>query len=550
MSFKEFIKQNGVIYFFISALFVLAIIAYSFARGRLGNLPQYDDVSYFFDALNRYYVLMEQGVWQTILNYKNTPPLSPYTTFVALIAYLIFGVKDWAPYVVNGFFVYLVVIMSAWYFQNFRPIKIFVLVLLLTCPLMGMAVHEFRPDIVNGFLTALACTSMIIYFFDQPKIRSYIVFSGILLGCALLTKPSASLFTMALYLSCLVVSWFSAVLNKEKNCGTAVIKQGAYSIFIGLIVATPYYIFAWRIIRDYVYNALVRDKEIWAVSGGWFYHFKYYLYGDGGALMLGMHFWIFLSLIVLMMAFLVRNNKKDRLLVSAMLLITFIAWVPPTLNVVKTQFLGATFYWLLIFTFTISVKKMCDIYYINRIYRSLIILTVAASAVMGVITFKFPPSWGWANDKAVIERNRIVEGITSDIRKIAIEKPNLRVYFPYTGYINRDTLLYLLNKDGIRDVTINSHWPLMSEKIEEVYPKEFQAADMAIMATGDEQSMLINMQFPTAFHMAEINELFARRDDFIFLREITTRRGQKISIYLKKDIYKDVIGNDNSVTVQ
>src|SRR5665213_1785946 len=88
-----------------ATLFTVVNIRHSLDGGRLSRTPTYDDISYFIDALHRLPVVYGQSVLGWIHDYVHTPPHSPFSTYVALASYMLFGIKDWAPYALNGFVV-------------------------------------------------------------------------------------------------------------------------------------------------------------------------------------------------------------------------------------------------------------------------------------------------------------------------------------------------------------------------------------------------------------------------------------------------------------
>jgi hypothetical protein len=540
MSFSDFVRRTRFSYLVITAAFVLTVIAYSFSRGRLGNLPQYDDVSYLLDSLNRYHALMEHGLFSFIIEFFRNPPLSPYITLIGVVSFLLFGVTEWAPYALNGAFIYLILILIGWYLKDSAALRAVVFLFILSCPLTVIAVHEFRPDIVNGFFTALACATLISATCEKGGHPKLVFVSGVILGFALLTKPSASLFTVNLYLVTVSVVFIALRFFESRDVAMAILRKCVIAFFSALVIAAPYYLFSWRMIRDYVYNALVTDKAIWAVTGDWFYHFSFYLNGDGGGVMLGSHFWVIAAMALIAGPLVFIYAPESRLSVATLLTVSVVAWTPPTLNVVKTAFLGATFYWLLIITFVVLIKKLFEISQRQVSGRALFSAGVMACVILGVLGFRIPVGWGWSTDVMSVDRRRVVLQVSEAIKDVARERVAVDVYFPYVGYLNRDTLLWLLKKDGIRNVNVESYWPRDMGDMREEQARRFDAADMVILATGDYESMLINMQFPTSSRMSDIDSVFADRSDYVPVKEVATERGQKVFVYLKRDICSQI----------
>jgi len=168
LSFREFVRQYGLLYFVVTVSYVSVILSYSFYYGRLAALPQYDDVSYFIDAIQRYHILVRLGIQDFVMNFCcDKPALSPVITGMAVLSYVLFGVQYWAPYVMNGIFVFFLLLLVAWYFQKDNTIKNLMILFILTCPLLAWGVHDFRPDVWNGLFTSLACFMIIKAILDD-----------------------------------------------------------------------------------------------------------------------------------------------------------------------------------------------------------------------------------------------------------------------------------------------------------------------------------------------------------------------------------------------
>ncbi len=83
------------------------ILRWSYWHGHLATIPQFDDCTYMLDAGVRYLELKQQGIFSLVTNYPGNFPHSPFASFMALGGYLIFGVKDFAPYAMNSLIVFL-----------------------------------------------------------------------------------------------------------------------------------------------------------------------------------------------------------------------------------------------------------------------------------------------------------------------------------------------------------------------------------------------------------------------------------------------------------
>ena len=87
----------------IAAIIIsLAVISWSFQHGRLQYQMDYEDIITHIDGLKRLTDLSEGGGGVYLANYLKMPPHAPLHSMMASIGFIIFGVKDWAPYAVNA----------------------------------------------------------------------------------------------------------------------------------------------------------------------------------------------------------------------------------------------------------------------------------------------------------------------------------------------------------------------------------------------------------------------------------------------------------------
>jgi hypothetical protein len=120
----------------LSILFTAAIIQYSFRYGRL------------------------------------LLPPTPFATYLSALSFGIFGVHDWAPYCGNVMILFLLMAFVDYLLGKLAFwLKVVMLLFTLTLPFVGIAIHEFRPDIAWGLLTAMGTILMVINTFLTSNIR-------------------------------------------------------------------------------------------------------------------------------------------------------------------------------------------------------------------------------------------------------------------------------------------------------------------------------------------------------------------------------------------
>ncbi|HEY2944983.1 MAG TPA: hypothetical protein VGN09_21295, partial [Vicinamibacteria bacterium] len=85
----------------LSAGFTLIIVQWSLRHGRLILPPTYDDVGYLADGLSRLEVLYRDRLPGLLAEHFRHPPHSPFSSYLALAGFALFGAHDWAPYASN-----------------------------------------------------------------------------------------------------------------------------------------------------------------------------------------------------------------------------------------------------------------------------------------------------------------------------------------------------------------------------------------------------------------------------------------------------------------
>ena len=140
----------------ISGLFTANVIQWSLRYGRLAMDPVADDVNYLIDGFQRINILSTAGFRAFCNSFIQSPPHSPWSTLLASIAFAFFGVHDWAPYLLNGFLVFLLLLV-AWDLVDLRNSfsRVAIISVILLLQLTFQAVLEFRPDFALALFTAI-----------------------------------------------------------------------------------------------------------------------------------------------------------------------------------------------------------------------------------------------------------------------------------------------------------------------------------------------------------------------------------------------------------
>src|SRR5438477_6809926 len=132
-------------YLVLSALFTMVMVNYSFRYGRLAVGPTDDDCNYMVDALQRLNILFHSPK-QFVHNLVQFPPHSPFSSALAMVAFLVFGPHQWAPYVANGLVVFMMLLIIDFLATPAGLLaKIASIIFAFAFPFTANVVTEFRP---------------------------------------------------------------------------------------------------------------------------------------------------------------------------------------------------------------------------------------------------------------------------------------------------------------------------------------------------------------------------------------------------------------------
>lgn len=431
----------------------------SFEFGRLTQVPTFDDVSYFADAVFRYHSFLKRSVWAILYDFVTNTPHSPILTIQALISYMIFGVQDWAPYITNIWVPIFVFSLILTYCKDIGQYRWVIVFYVATLPMMGLAITEFRPDIGNGVIAA-ACAAVSVYAITSESaivLTRLVACSGVLFALALLTKPSAALYSIGVVgISC-VASVIGQLLCQREQFSTGILKSMAI-LFLGVCLALPYYIVDAAGVLEYSWNAVVRDKAIWADAAkglGSADYLYFYLTGIGGQFMLHLHVLPALLSIPLLFLFFRKVAAVQRLRLCAILFSLPVIYAVISASPVKSGFFGVAFQALLVL---FSVLVLVELYKaiesrFNRVLLSSFLLIVSLLSIQ--------PSgyFGMYNTPSNIDVRQTADKVREVIQFATSEDdPQSHVLVLFVGPLSAETLTYELFKHGVSNVRVGTYF--------------------------------------------------------------------------------------------
>lgn len=248
-------------------LFGLLFLRNSELVGRLAAELQFDDNGYANDAAARLLEIGERGIAAGFERFWREPPHSPYSTLLAMLGFSVGGLGEFAMYAANLLPFTAMLAWLAWQCERARRGAFALcLAIVLLSPIAYRAIHEFRPDIVLGFLTAAMAWSFSAAW-RAGTARGF-VRAGLLFGAALLVKPSFFAHTVGIagvLASVPALAVLARLAPGPTPSFAGAVRQGALFLATGALVAAPYYALNARHVFEYFWsNTRGGSAHLWS----------------------------------------------------------------------------------------------------------------------------------------------------------------------------------------------------------------------------------------------------------------------------------------------
>jgi hypothetical protein len=317
--------------FLVTAIGCSLMIMQSSQNGVLALPPVYDDISYFNDGARRLVLLYQTGLHQLIANTLAGPPHAPLSTGLAFAGFALFGLEPWAAVAANALMLFLFIRLFYWAAKDL-PIgqTTLLAVALLATPMFGVTLLECRPDMFCAFI--IACGAL--YIISRPWVSSpkTQVIAGVAFAAALWSKPTVFPLTAALFFAAM---FFAALPSFAHRQWRGPIVAGLCTTVVAIILASPYYIVAWRHVVDYIWTTVFgSEAAIWVKPLPLRESILFYLTGPTGRVSLGA--WLYLggiigvSALVLACATRRRTAAVKAVQILAMVAVVYLAVTIPT----------------------------------------------------------------------------------------------------------------------------------------------------------------------------------------------------------------------------
>ncbi len=453
-----------LLWLLVATLFTLVHVRQSLHGGRLALPPTFDDIGYLRDGQARLQLLFDQGPVAALADYRTTTPHSPWSTCLAAAAFLVFGMREWAPAAANGLLVFAVLLHLGHRGRRLPPAWALVASgALLSWPLLGQAIENFRPDIASGLVTAaLALYIVRRRWLGAGRWRHYLAGGGFAL--ALLIKPTISPVTSLIVLSAMTAATITDLLalatdGDQPRRRRLVFASWARCLGTAVVLAAPHFLLAARHLSAYVYrNTFGELKDVWDPRLSGSQQALYYLSGEGGRLMLAAWLYLWLALAAAALAAVIARRDRQALArLPATAVVLAVSYAAVTLPAHKNPFLGTVLPGLLMFTAIEMMVYLAARPAAARGKTGAGKTTIAgrcllvALLVAGVATFRWPYQLTAGGPLAAHENRRhrrLLETVYQDLRHA--DGDQTRVFFTQiSAFLNPPLLEYRAGLDRL-----------------------------------------------------------------------------------------------------
>lgn len=520
----------------LTAIVLVVALQWSCVYGRLSMTAAYDDVSYLAEGLTHYLRLCDQGFVRFARGIAAAPPHSPLTLICSIIGFAIFGAHDWAPYVVHGSVLLLVMLVLSWMARGAgRLPRVCLLIAFALLPLSWQSVMEFRPDAAASFATALGCVLIIQRLPERATSRRGLLIIG-LAALALVSKPPVFPATLALFgLACV-----SSIAAQRLGMATKVpgfLRERTMAMLrlggLSALVVSPYYLFAGPRVVHYIMTVLFDKKEaaVWSFGTSEFtlkQHALYYLTGPGHLLMMGDSLlWLLIGGATVCALVGLYGSRDAKARCAAIVVVVAASYGVVFVNVTKTPFFGMTFYTLLV----VGVfSGLCHVATINRLKGKLVLAAILPlfAMTLSVLKFRIPQS----PVIQVTPTSRAADNVIRDVIDHTIElaqSDNPAVLTIHVGHLGHR----LLELQGLkRGVHFGGRGEFPFETDPAYFAGELELAEMVL--TADADADMVHQGFPVTKSLAAIRAMIDARIDFVLAFERRTPSGGRVSLFRRR----------------
>lgn len=523
----------------VSGGFARFVFEKSMLHGRLSGMPMYDDVVYFVDGMNRLSIYERDGWSGVSRDFVANPPHSPYSTSLAFICFLVFGKHDWAPYIGNT----LIVVGTLGYVIALnRRVPGWGAALgvgvMLGVPILGLSMHEFRPDLACALVTAILLCEITFTNSNNRTWQRSILLGG-LLGLALVIKPSVCPVTFLLTGGTFFINFCADLIDPTRKISWQRTLLFPVSVILfGLLFYTPYLIIAHEHIFDYIYtNVFGTNRKFNVTQGTWWEHFIYYFNGYAGKWGLGEARWLLAAWSMLGLLFVgggILSGRRSTLIRLGCVVAA--CFMLPTLNAVKQPYFGSVFYYTLTFMGIVSMGMLIERFNSHQWLKGGLIALALSMIIYDGSKVDVGHTWfGDNNDAGSVQR-----AICKAVDSVATDR--CHVFLTTTGCISTPMMSFDLLRAGHRDVSVYEWSYEPNLDVDRVI------TESDIVIASEPGSGMVTTIFPSAKKQSSTLDFTRDSGRFTEIAAIPTKSGAKFFVFVK-NAYLASLG-DRKVTIR
>jgi hypothetical protein len=347
-----------------SLLLAAAALSRSYYDGRLASPITHNDVNYFLIGIRFVVMLRDQGFLSIVHTLLHGTEHAPITSCQAMLAYLLFGINDWAPYASNLVYVLLFLGVAA-YLVRHSPLAMLVsaMVIVISMPLTSNTLTEFAPELVCSLFTAIGAVLLLrLPLVGAPPGARFR--AGFCFCLGFLGHPSAFAFTLIAVLGTVGLMFLREMIFIRKFGIARILSESAINLALSTWFACLYIIprfdVYWAYFDRTTLNPTTRVR--WVDAGmSLRQHIGYYLFGHGGDFMFGNRLWVCSAIVGCGIAAAgIRHDGKSITRLVELFLVSALFWLVPTLSPVKNGFFAAAFGYAFIFLTVMALRSIFD----------------------------------------------------------------------------------------------------------------------------------------------------------------------------------------------
>ena len=248
-----------------------------------------------------------------------------------------------------------------------------------------------------------------------------------------------------------IVTLRDRLLSKTSIAPNDVMRSWAPVLVPAVILPLPHYLLSrGEIVYYLTTNSLGPHREYWKLHADWATHLAYFSTGLGGQVMLGRHLYIMAAVLLTGAAGLFTRGRREHVLGLCFCLVTLAAYLGPSSNTVKTQFLATPFDFLLIFATLATLRAMLLGLIFQRARGGWSRLALVFVLLNGAYAFRWPPNLGYRTDPLVKIRHRCVDTLYGSLPPEPGPAGTPKVFIAVFGpCVNSDLFGYLSAKDAL-----------------------------------------------------------------------------------------------------